>query len=182
MGISCCLRWRDFDASRVRDGYILGLAGIRGHARHLAAQLERVRSHSIATASSKSSCKQAIDVSRAGAKATPSFAREGVSDSSPEEAPRSPQDGVLLLLPAEESFGAGQWIEKTVIRGAGATRARLRRRRTPHPNEGSGAHPHGVARRPPHRLLTGGASSAPTAGRSRPQIADPDPELGRQPL
>ena len=106
--------------------------------------------------------------------------REGVSDSSPEEAPRSPQDGVLLLLPAEKSFGAGQWIE-TVIRGAGATRARLRRRRPPHPGEGSGAHPQGVARRSAPPTTDWGASSGSTAGRSRPQIAAADPEIGRQP-
>src|SRR4029450_4142283 len=38
MGMLCCLQWRDFESSRVRDGYILGLAGTRGHARQLATQ------------------------------------------------------------------------------------------------------------------------------------------------
>ena len=30
MGMQCCLRWRDVDASRVPDGYILELAITRG--------------------------------------------------------------------------------------------------------------------------------------------------------
>ena len=78
MGILCCLPWRDLDSSRVRDGYILGLAGTRGHARRRATRRGTRSRHSIATTRAKSSCKQAIVVARAGATVTPSFAREGL--------------------------------------------------------------------------------------------------------
>src|SRR4029450_4659546 len=33
VGGLCCVRWRDFESARVRDGYILGRTGTRGHAR-----------------------------------------------------------------------------------------------------------------------------------------------------
>src|SRR6266487_3607837 len=49
IGILCCLRWRGLHASRVRDGYILGLAGTRGHARHLGTYATMCSRHSIAT-------------------------------------------------------------------------------------------------------------------------------------
>ena len=78
-GHLCCLRWRDFDASRVPDGYILGRAGTRGHARRRATRPETCSRHSIATTHSKSSCKHAVAVARAGATLTPSFVREGVA-------------------------------------------------------------------------------------------------------
>ena len=39
----CCLSRRELCVSRVRDGYILGLAGTRGHARRLATRLGRDR-------------------------------------------------------------------------------------------------------------------------------------------
>src|SRR4249920_3475792 len=78
MGVLCCLRWRDFDASRVQDGYIFGLAGTRGHARRLVTQPGTCSRHSIATTCSKSSCKNAVGVSFAGTTLTPSFAKEGV--------------------------------------------------------------------------------------------------------
>jgi hypothetical protein len=79
MGTQCCLRRRITDASRVREGYILGLAGTRGHAGRLATHPETCSRHSIATTYSKSSCKQAVGVYRAGATLTPSFDREGVA-------------------------------------------------------------------------------------------------------
>jgi hypothetical protein len=70
--------WRDFDASRVRDGSILGLAGIRGHVRHLATQRGTCSRPSMATTCSESSCKPRFGVARVGAKLTTSFAREVV--------------------------------------------------------------------------------------------------------
>jgi hypothetical protein len=62
MGICCCLPRRNVRASRVRDGYILGLAGTRGHARRLAAQPETCSRHSIASTHPKSSCKAEVGV------------------------------------------------------------------------------------------------------------------------
>ena len=72
MGGLCCLRWRDSDTSRVPDGYILGMAGTRGHARRRATRPGTCSRHSIATKHSKSSCKHAVAVARAGATLTPS--------------------------------------------------------------------------------------------------------------
>jgi hypothetical protein len=77
MGIYCCLRWRDFHASRVRDGYIFGLAGTRGHARRLATQRRACSADSKAQIESERSCKPTFRVARAGATRTPSFASEG---------------------------------------------------------------------------------------------------------
>jgi hypothetical protein len=78
MGICCCLLRRNVRASRVRDGYILGLAGTRGHARRLAAQPETCSRHSIASTHPKTSCKAEAGVACSDAMLTPSFAREEV--------------------------------------------------------------------------------------------------------
>jgi hypothetical protein len=78
MGICCCLPRRNVRASRVRDGYILGLAGTRGHARRLAAQPETCSRHSIASTHLKTSCKAGVGVACSDATLTPSFAREEV--------------------------------------------------------------------------------------------------------
>jgi hypothetical protein len=61
--IYCCLRWRDFDASRVRDGYIWDWRAL-GHARRLATQAGTCSRHSIASTHSRSSCKQANETTR----------------------------------------------------------------------------------------------------------------------
>jgi hypothetical protein len=66
------LGWRDFDASRVRDGYILGL---RREMSRVPARARVIRSP---TTGSESSCNPSVGVARAGAKLTTSFAREGV--------------------------------------------------------------------------------------------------------
>ena len=58
MGISCCLRWRDLDLSRVRDGYIFGLAGTCGHARRLATRAHGVVGRPVAITWSESPCKE----------------------------------------------------------------------------------------------------------------------------
>jgi hypothetical protein len=68
----CCLARRNLRASRVRDGYILGLAGTRGHARRLAAQPETCSRHSIASTHPKSSCKAEVGVACSDATLTPS--------------------------------------------------------------------------------------------------------------
>src|SRR6266511_2180540 len=73
----CCLPWQDFDASWVRDGYILGLAGTRDVARHGEACWGT--RHRL-TGRSENPCKQAIGVAQAGSTRTPSFAREGVGE------------------------------------------------------------------------------------------------------
>jgi hypothetical protein len=78
MGICCCLARRNLRASRVRDGYILGLAGTRGHTRRLAAEPETCSRHSIASTHPKSSCKAEVGVACSDATLTPSFAREEV--------------------------------------------------------------------------------------------------------
>ena len=78
MGMLCCLRWRDFESARVRDGYILGRAGARGHARRLATQSEACSVHRSVISVKESPCKRRFGVARAGAKVTTSFAREGV--------------------------------------------------------------------------------------------------------
>jgi hypothetical protein len=75
MGILRCLHGRKSDASRVRDGYILGLAGTRGHPRRLATQRMTWSGHAIATNDSKGSCKAASCVARTGAEVTTSFAK-----------------------------------------------------------------------------------------------------------
>ena len=72
MGICCCLPRRNVRASRVRDGYILGLAGTRGHARRLAAQPETCSRHSIASTHPKTSCKAEVGVACSDATLTPS--------------------------------------------------------------------------------------------------------------
>jgi hypothetical protein len=77
-GMCCCLARRNLRASRVRDGYILGLAGTRGHARRLAAQPETCSRHSITPTHPKSSCKAEVGVACSDATLTPSFAREEV--------------------------------------------------------------------------------------------------------
>src|SRR5207302_2898456 len=76
LGMHACLHWRDLEATRVRDGYILRRAGTRGHARRLATRRGTRSRHSIATNHSESSRKQAVCVVRSGAKLTTSFARE----------------------------------------------------------------------------------------------------------
>jgi hypothetical protein len=84
IGIWCCLRWRDFDASRVRDGHILGLAGTFGHARRLATQPGTCSTRSHATTAKQSSCKRASGIARADARLTTSFAKEvDLSNGSP---------------------------------------------------------------------------------------------------
>jgi hypothetical protein len=75
MGICCCLPRRNVRASRVRDGYILGLAGTRGHARRLAAQPESCSRHSIASTHPKTSCKAEVGVACSDATLTPFFAK-----------------------------------------------------------------------------------------------------------
>jgi hypothetical protein len=80
MGMLCCQRWQDFESSRVRDGYILGLAGTRGHARRLATQRGTCSRDSITTAHPKNSCKHQPGVARAGVRLATSFAREGVAE------------------------------------------------------------------------------------------------------
>jgi len=91
MGICCCLPRRNLRASRVRDGYILGLAGTRGHARRLAAQPETCSRHSIASTHPKSSCKAEVGVACSDATLTPSFAREGIGcPVARRRAPRTP--------------------------------------------------------------------------------------------
>ena len=77
VGICCCLRWRDFDASRVRDGYNFGLAGTRGHTRHLATQRATCSRQSIGNRNSESSCTHVFGVARAGTRQLTSFASEG---------------------------------------------------------------------------------------------------------
>ena len=79
IGLWCCLRWRDSDDSRVRDGYILGLAGIRGHSRRLGSYATMCSRHSIATRSPKSSWEARVCVARTDAELPPSFDREGVA-------------------------------------------------------------------------------------------------------
>jgi hypothetical protein len=74
----CCLQWRDLDASRVRGGYILGLAGTRGYARSSATHAGAPRRTVLAVPESESACKPPVDVAHADAKLTPSFARKEV--------------------------------------------------------------------------------------------------------
>src|SRR6266545_833538 len=61
MGMSCCLRWRDL-SSRVRDGYILGLAATRGHARRLATPRRPWSTVSIAANNSQKCLQQYVSV------------------------------------------------------------------------------------------------------------------------
>jgi hypothetical protein len=97
IGMWRCLRGRIVDVPRVRDGYILGLAGKRGHARRLATQPERAQVTQLRRLTPKSPCKQAIGVCCAGSNRTPSFAREGVDGSSPSESShRSPAKAGFL--------------------------------------------------------------------------------------
>jgi hypothetical protein len=60
MGLSRCLPRRKLRSSRIRDGYILGLAGSRGHARRLVAHARACPTESIAATDSESSCKKGI--------------------------------------------------------------------------------------------------------------------------
>lgn len=78
MGLQRCLLRRNAEPSRVRDGYILGLADTRGHARRLATHRGTCSRESIGTTGSETACKNRFGVAHAGANLTTSFAREGV--------------------------------------------------------------------------------------------------------
>src|SRR6266536_6425309 len=80
MGLCCCLSRQNRDASRLRDGYILGLAGTRGHARSSATHARASPRPVIARSEAESACKPRVNVAHAGTTVTPSFAREGVSE------------------------------------------------------------------------------------------------------
>ena len=87
---ACCVA-RSGEISIVRgyeDGYISGLAGIRGHARRLATRRGVCSTESIADYNSKSSCKLTPPVAWVGAKVTTSFAREGVGACLPGTRPK----------------------------------------------------------------------------------------------
>jgi hypothetical protein len=67
-----------FGLSRVRDGYIFGLAGICGHGRRLPTQHWACRQTRPRAPISESPCKESFNVACVGATLTPSFGREGV--------------------------------------------------------------------------------------------------------
>lgn len=75
MGMLCCPWWRDFGSSRVRDGYILGLAGTRGHARPLDTAWNVLETLNSDRSLGKFLQTTRVDVARAGATLTFSFAR-----------------------------------------------------------------------------------------------------------
>jgi hypothetical protein len=142
MGIWRCLPRQNLRASRVRDGYILGLAGIRGHARRLAAQPETCSRHSIASTHPTNSCKAEVGVACSDARLTPSFAREGVIQS----------DASAVR------YENGSWFFRRLCARGSVGRARLRMRgrasrRSPAATRGT-------------RLARAQAGGRPTARRS----------------